>query len=53
MYELIYVGIYVTRYMKSLYELDEYCYYQIVFCFRLCLLLQTKYRLYFLSNSNG
>jgi hypothetical protein len=38
--------------MDSLYELDECCYQQIVFCFRLCLLLQTKCRLYFLSSSN-
>jgi hypothetical protein len=53
MYELIYVCIYVTRCMNSLYELDECCYQQIVFCFRLCLLLQTKCRLCFLSNSNG
>jgi hypothetical protein len=39
MYELIYVCIYVIRYMNSLYELNEYCYQQIMFYFRLCLLL--------------
>jgi hypothetical protein len=53
MYELIYVCIYVTRCMNSLFELDECCYQQIVFCFRLCFLLQTKCRLCFLSSSNG
>jgi hypothetical protein len=52
MYELIYVCIYVTRCTNSLYELDECCYQQIVFCFILCLLLQTKCILCFLFSNN-
>jgi hypothetical protein len=33
MYELIYACVYLTRCINSLYELDEYCYQQIMSSF--------------------